>query len=254
MISIMLKNKVIRRLIAVLFALTVWQIAAMIVNEDFLFPTPIGVVLRLLTIWQEDGFFYIIANSFLKIVIGFLSGLVLGLALAILAAKLPIIEDLLWPFMITAKSVPVASFIVLALMWLTSKELSVFISFLMVLPIIYTNILEGIKNSNRDIDKMAEVFKMSFGRKIIYVWLPRIKPFLLSASSIAIGLSWKAGIASELIGIPSSSLGEMLYYSKIYFNTLDLFAWTLIIVALSISFEKIFVALLKYVFRRIEKI
>lgn len=254
MISIMLKNKVIRRLIAVLFALTVWQIAAMIVNEDFLFPTPIGVVLRLLTIWQEDGFFSTIANSFLKIVIGFLSGLILGLTLAILAAKLPIIEDLLWPFMITVKSVPVASFIVLALMWLTSKELSVFISFLMVLPIIYTNILEGIKSSNHDIDKMATVFKMPFGRKILYVWIPRIKPFLLSASSIAIGLSWKAGIAAELIGIPSSSLGEMLYYSKIYFNTLDLFAWTLIIVTLSISFEKIFVALLKYIFRRIEKI
>lgn len=235
-------------------ALTVWQIAAMIVNENFLFPTPVGVVYRLLTIWQEDGFFSAITNSFLKIVVGFLSGLIWGLVLAILAAKLPIIEDLLWPFMITVKSVPVASFIVLALMWLTSKELSTFISFLMVLPIIYTNILEGIKNSDRDIDKMANIFKMPFGRKILYVWIPRIKPFLLSASSVAIGLSWKAGIAAELIGIPSSSLGEMLYYSKIYFNTLDLFAWTLIIVTLSISFEKLFIALLKYTFRRIEKI
>ena len=235
-------------------ALTVWQIAAIIVNENFLFPTPVGVVYRLLTIWQEDGFFSAITNSFLKIVVGFLSGLIWGLVLAILAAKLPIIEDLLWPFMITVKSVPVASFIVLALMWLTSKELSTFISFLMVLPIIYTNILEGIKNSDRDIDKMANIFKMPFGRKILYVWIPRIKPFLLSASSVAIGLSWKAGIAAELIGIPSSSLGEMLYYSKIYFNTLDLFAWTLIIVTLSISFEKLFIALLKYTFRRIEKI
>ena len=237
-----------------LFALTAWQIAAMIVNESFLFPTPIGVVCRLFTVWQEEGFFPAVSSSFLKIVCGFLSGLVLGIILAIIAARLPIIEDLLWPFMITVKSVPVASFIVLALMWLTSKELSVFISFLMVLPIIYTNILEGIKNSDRDLDKMATVFNMPFRRKILYIWIPRVKPFLLSASSIAIGLSWKAGIAAELIGIPSSSLGEMLYYSKIYFNTVDLFAWTLIIVALSISFEKLFTALLKFTFRRIEKI
>ena len=250
----MLKNKFARRSLAVLLALTVWQIAAMIVNEEFLFPTPIGVIYRLFTLLGEEGFFSAVSSSFLKIVLGFLSGLVLGLALAVAAAKLPIIEDLLWPFMITIKSVPVASFIVLALMWLTSRELSSFISFLMVLPIIYTNILEGIKNSNRDIDKMATVFKMPFGRKILYVWIPRVKPFLLSASSVAIGLSWKAGIAAELIGIPSSSLGEMLYYSKIYFNTLDLFAWTLIIVFLSITFEKLFTALLKFVFRRIEKI
>jgi NitT/TauT family transport system permease protein len=183
-----------------------------------------------------------------------LLGLILGTALALTAARFSIVEDLLWPFMTTVKSVPVASFIVLALMWLTSRELSVFISFLMVIPIIYTNILSGIKSSNREMDKVATVFRMSLGRRILYIWIPRIKPFMLSACSIALGLSWKAGVAAELIGIPSNSLGEMLYYSKIYFNTLDLFAWTVIIVLLSIGFEKLFISLLKFTFRRIEKI
>ena len=103
-------------------------------------------------------------------------------------------------------------------------------------------------------DKVATVFRMSLGRRILYIWIPRIKPFMLSACSIALGLSWKAGVAAELIGIPSNSLGEMLYYSKIYFNTLDLFAWTVIIVLLSIGFEKLFISLLKFTFGRIEKI
>ena len=226
----------------------------MIVDTEFLFPTPIGVICRLFTLWQEDGFFIAISSSFLKIVLGFLLGLCLGLILALVAARFSLVENILWPFMITIKSVPVASFIVLALMWLTSKELSTFISFLMVLPIIYTNILGGIKSSDREMDKMAAVFKMPLPRRILYIWIPRIKPFLLSAASVALGLSWKAGIAAELIGIPSNSLGEMLYYSKIYFNTLDLFAWTLIIVAISVIFEKLFTALLKFVFWRIEKI
>lgn len=237
-----------------IFALSVWQIAAMIVDTEFLFPTPIDVILRLFTVWREDGFFIAISNSFLKIVSGFLLGLILGTALAIIAARFSVVEDLLWPFMITIKSVPVASFIVLALMWLTSRELSTFISFLMVLPIIYTNLLGGIKNSDREMDKMATVFRMPLGRRILYIWIPRIKPFMLSACSIALGLSWKAGIAAELIGIPDDSLGEMLYYAKIYFNSLDLFAWTIIIVLLSIGFEKLFISLLKFAFRRIEKI
>jgi len=250
----MLKNKTFRRVAAVFFALSVWQIAAMIVDTEFLFPTPIDVILRLFTVWREDGFFIAISNSFLKIVSGFLLGLILGTALAIIAARFSVVEDLLWPFMITIKSVPVASFIVLALMWLTSRELSTFISFLMVLPIIYTNLLGGIKNSDREMDKMATVFRMPLGRRILYIWIPRIKPFMLSACSIALGLSWKAGIAAELIGIPDDSLGEMLYYAKIYFNSLDLFAWTIIIVLLSIGFEKLFISILKFAFRRIEKI
>ena len=250
----MLKNKGFRRTLAVLISLTVWQISAMIVNMDFLFPTPISVICRLFTMWSEEGFFLAISNSFIKIVLGFSLGLTLGLILALVAARFSIVEDLLWPFMITVKSVPVASFIVLALMWLTSKELSTFISFLMALPIIYTNILSGIQNSNREMDKMATVFNMPIGRRILYIWMPRIKPFMISACSIAIGLSWKAGIAAELIGIPYNSLGEMLYYSKLYFNTLDLFAWTIIIVLISIGFEKLFTSLLKFAFRRIEKI
>ena len=75
MTSIMLKNKFARRSLATLFALTVWQIAAMIVNEKFLFPTPSGVIYRLFTLLGEEGFFSAVSNSFLKIVIGFLSGL-----------------------------------------------------------------------------------------------------------------------------------------------------------------------------------
>ena len=249
-----MQNKALRRALAVIVALSVWQICAMIADTEFLFPSPVSVIARLFTLWQEDGFLLAIGNSFLKIVSGFLLGLILGTALALTAARFSIVEDLLWPFMITVKSVPVASFIVLALMWLTSRELSVFISFLMVIPIIYTNILSGIKSSSREMDKVATVFRMPLGKRILYIWIPRIKPFMLSACSIALGLSWKAGVAAELIGIPKNSLGEMLYYSKIYFNTLDLFAWTVIIVLLSIGFEKLFISLLKFAFGRIEKI
>ncbi len=250
----MLKNDVFKRALSVIFALTVWQIAAMIVDTEFLFPTPIAVIVRLTTLWREAGFFPAIAQSFVKIVLGFLTGLAFGVILGIAAARFSLVEYLLWPFMITIKSVPVASFIVLALMWLTSRELSTFISFLMVLPIIYTSILGGIKNSDREMDKMATVFKLPWHRKIIYIWIPRIKPFLLSSCAVALGLSWKAGVAAELIGIPSNSLGEMLYYSKLYFNTLDLFAWTLIIVAISVIFEKAFSALLRLGFKGVEKL
>ena len=227
---------------AVIVALAVWQIGSMIVNTEFLFPSPIAVTARLFTLWQEDGFFTAISNSFIKIVSGFLLGLILGTTLALTAARFSVIEDLLWPFMITVKSVPVASFIVLALMWLTSKELSVFISFLMVIPIIYTNILSGIKNSSHELDKVSTVFRMPIGRRILYIWIPRIKPFMLSACSIALGLSWKAGVAAEIITYKENSIGRNLAIAKNVIEGADLFAWTIIVVLLSLAIE----ALIKF--------
>ncbi|HCG34892.1 MAG TPA: nitrate ABC transporter permease, partial [Clostridiales bacterium] len=85
-------------------------------------------------------------------------------------------------------------------------------------------------------------------------WLPQIKPFLLSACSIGLGLSWKAGIAAEIIGIPDGSIGEALYNAKVYFNTVDLFSWTVIIVVISILFEKLFMMLLKQMFAGWERL
>lgn len=230
---------------AVLFALIVWQAAAMLLDQGILLASPLQVLARLTTVWREPGFLPALWFSFSRIVAGFLLGLVCGIALAIPAGRFRLIENLLWPFMLTIKSVPVASFIVLALIWLSSSKLSIFISFLMVLPIIYTNVLNGIHSIDPQITQMADVFGVPHGRRLVYIWLPHVKPFLLSACNVALGLSWKSGIAAEIIGIPGGSVGEALYYAKVYFNSTDLLAWTAIIVLISVAFEKLFMALLK---------
>ena len=59
------------------------------------------------------------------------------------------------------------------------------------------------------------------------------------------GMGFKSGIAAEVIGVPGGSIGEGLYMAKIYLSTADLFAWTLMIIAVSSVFEKLFLLLLK---------
>lgn len=239
---------------AILFALALWQLAAIILDERILLVGPIDVLLRMTAIYKEELFFSAIWFSFRRIVLGFFLGFSLGVILAILSGKFHILEILLWPFVITIKSVPVASFVIISLIWLTASELSIFISFLMVFPVIYTNTLQGIKSTDPKMLEMASVFHLSFGRRLLYVHLPQLKPFLLSACSVALGLSWKSGIAAEVIGIPDGSIGEMLYQSKIYFATEDLFCWTLIIVLISVSFEKLFIRVLKSLFAGLERL
>jgi NitT/TauT family transport system permease protein len=124
----------------------------------------------------------------------------------------------------------------------------------MVLPIIYTNVLEGIRSVDKKMLEMADVFKMTMRKRMRFIWLPSLKPFLLSAMKISLGLAWKSGVAAELIGIPEGSVGEELYYSKLYLDTESLFAWTVVIVVVSVLFEKLFLLLTKKLIERTERI
>lgn len=241
-----------QRAAAIVFWLLVWQIAAMALRQKLLLASPISVLVRLCTIWREAGFLASVSTSFTHIAGGFLLAFVIGSILAILAGRARIVEILLAPLMVTVKSVPVASFIIICLIWLTSSGLSTFISFLMVLPVIYNNVLGGIHNVDPQMLEAAAVFRVPWGRRFHYLWLPTIKGHLLSGCKTALGLAWKAGIAAEVIGLPSHTIGEALYRAKISFETVDLFAWTVIIVLISVVFEKIIMALLKLLYRRLE--
>lgn len=248
------KKQIILKIFAVLLALGVWQAVSTVLASDLLLVSPIQVIKRLFTLVCEDIFLPTVCFTLLRIAFGFVSGLVLGTLLALAAGRFGILETLLWPYMLTVKSVPVASFVVLALIWLTASELSAFISFLMVLPIIYTNLLDGIKSVDKKMLEMADVFKMPFSRRLRFIWLPSVKPFLLSGCRIALGLAWKSGVAAELIGYPEGSVGEALYYSKLFLDTADLFAWTVVIVLLSVIFEKLVLFLLKHLMKGVETV
>jgi len=237
---------------AIVFALVVWQAGAMLLNNPLLLVTPVAVVRRLFSLLTEPDFFSTVVFSFVRIVSGFFLALASGSLLAVIAGRFRPVETLLWPFMTAIKSVPVASFIILCLIWLSSKNLSVFISFLMVLPIVYTNMLQGIKSTDAKLLEMAWLFRVSWIKKLKYIHIPQLKPFIFSACSVSIGLAWKSGIAAEVIGIPDGSIGEKLYEAKVYLSSGDLFAWTVIIISLSIAFEKLFLFMLKKLFAGLE--
>ena len=152
-------------------------------------------------------------------------------------------RELLSPLVAAVKAVPVASFIILALVWLSSRSLSFFIAFLMVFPPVYLNVLEGIRQTDGKLLEMAKVFRVPLWRRMRGIYLPAVLPYFRTAVSLGLGLCWKAGIAAEVIGLPRGSLGEKLYNAKVYFMTPDLFAWTAVIVMVSVVFEKLFLRL-----------
>lgn len=250
----MKRNDKVLKAFSVLLAILLWQLAAMLLDSPLLLASPLDVVLRMLRLWKEPGFFSALWFTFSRILGGFFLGLAVGALLAFFAARWRVAELLLMPYMLTVKSVPVASFVVIALIWLTSRSLSVFISFLIVLPIVYSNLLAGLKNEDKNLTEMADVFSVPYRRRLLYIRLPQLRPFVTSACSVSCGLAWKSGVAAEIIGIPDGSVGEMLYYSRVYLDTEGLFAWTVIIVLMSVGFEKLFLKILNTLLDRTERL
>ena len=173
------------------------------------------------------------------------SQLITAVLLAVAAGRLRVLELLLWPYVTAIKSVPVASFIIICLIWMSTRQLAVFISFLMVFPVIYSNTLQGIKSADGALLEMARVYRVPFSRRLGYIYAPQVKPFLLSGCSVALGMSWKSGVAAEVIGVVGGSIGERLYEAKVYFQMTDLLAWTVVIVVCSVGFEKLVLWLLR---------
>ena len=249
-----MKRSVIYKSGAVLLALALWQGISMLVNMDILLASPLKVIKRLATIWTEKGFVSTVLFSLMRITCGFLIALALGIILAVLAGRFPVVETLLWPYVVTIKSVPVASFIILCLIWFSFNQLTIFIAFLIAFPVIYSNVLQGIKSADRNMLEMAGLYNVSWGRKLLYIYVPNIKPYLISACSVAVGMAWKAGVAAEVIGVVNGSIGEKLYNAKIYFQNADLLAWTVIIILLSVVIEKLFVFILRKIYEGVEKL
>ncbi|NLT58367.1 MAG: ABC transporter permease subunit [Clostridiales bacterium] len=237
---------------AALFWLLVWQALSLKINNRILLVSPVTVLGRLFELLQTAGFWRAVAFTVGRILLGFLSACTAAVLLAAVSAKSAALRGLLRPLLGTVQATPVASFVILALLWFSSRNLSVLISFLMVFPIVYANCLQGILSVDRGLLEMARVFRIGPLRRLLYIYLPDVLPYLLSALSVSLGLCWKSGVAAEVIGIPVGSIGELLYQAKVHLDTADLLAVTLVIILVSLSFEKLFLWLAYRLQRRLE--
>ncbi|MEA4912130.1 MAG: ABC transporter permease subunit [Oscillospiraceae bacterium] len=245
------KTEIIKRAAVGLFWLAVWQLAAVLVGEPLFLPSPVSVARTFVSLLGQAAFYAAVGNSFCRITAGFLLAALAGLLLAAAAARFDAVKTLLSPLMGAVKATPVASFIILALIIATSARLSTLIAFLMALPVVYGNTLAGIEAIPPTMFYPADVFGMTRGTRLRYIYFPEVFPYFRAACSTALGLSWKAGVAAEVIGIAAGTVGEKLYEAKIYLNIPELFSYTLTIVLLSLLLEKLLSAALRALFNAV---
>ncbi len=236
-----------RKTLVIFLWLLIWEAISQTVGNSILLVGPINVMYTLAAQIPTADFWKTIFGSLGKISLGFCLAFLSGIFLGILAFRFSFLKELLAPLVSLMKSVPVASFVILALIWIGSKQLSVFISFMVVFPIIYLNTLAGLRSTDPALLEMSQVFRIPFFRKIRFLYLPSLMPYLISGCQVALGMSWKSGVAAEVIGTPAYSIGKQLYLSKTWLDTGNLFCWTLVIILVSSAFERLVLFLLKHI-------
>lgn len=232
------KSERIQTLASVLVWLGVWQLAAMAIGQVLFLPSPLQVLGALWGLVWSGLFWGSVWASFVRIGIGFFAGMALGIVLGCAAAANRFAELLLRPMLLIIKATPVASFTILALVWLPSRNLSVLITLLMVMPVVYSGTLGGIRAADKNLLEMAQVYHIGAWRRVRAIYLPALWPALFTACDVALGLAWKSGVAAEVIGQARYSIGGQMYLSKINVLVPELFAWTLTVITVSWVFSR----------------
>ena len=238
------RKEFISKAVSVLIWVLIYQAISCFIGKSLLVPT-LGDILRaFIGMSTSIEFWSTVFFSLLRVVIGFVLAVAAAVVLAWFSYQYNLVYNFVYPILSVIKAAPVASFIILALLWMNSGHVPAFIAFLMVLPMVWSNVLQGFKETDYKLLEMADVFNFTAKRKIKMIYIPQVMPYFKTACVTGLGFAWKSGIAAEVISTPKLSIGRKLYESKIYIETPELFAWTLTVIILSIIAEKAFKALL----------
>lgn len=246
-------KKLIQYTLVTAFWLCAWAVAAHFVGESLLLPTPREVLSRLLALGGQGTFWLTVLTSLGRILGGVAVALLCGVLLAVATHFVPWLYALFYPLITVIRSTPVASFIILAYLWMSRDTLPSFIAVLMVLPVVWANLHEALDDVDERLLEMAKVYGFSPLKKLRRVYLPSILPAFMASCRSSVGLAWKAGVAAEILIVPAVSIGRMLSESKQYLETTDLFAWTLAVILLSLLLELLLLGLIRIFDKRRRK-
>ncbi len=228
-----------RYMTVAVFWLAVWTGGCYTANRTLFLPLPYpwDVAKTLWRLVRESAFWSVVGTSFLRVVVGFALALVVGVVLAMLTTRFAMIHALLSPVLSVVRAAPVASFIFVAFLWIRAESMPVFIAFLMVMPLVWENVRQGILHTDPKLLEMAKVFRLSRRERLRHIRLPAVRPYLQAAVSTGFGFAWKAGVAAEILCWPNRSIGYHIAAAKNLVETAEVFAWTVVVVVLSVVLE-----------------
>lgn len=238
-------KKIIKYVIPPVFWLGVWQLGAMLVDMELLLPGPIAVVRALAGLIVTGDLWLSALYTLLRVLAGLAAGTAAGVLLAFLCHASPWAGIVLAPAVRVVRATPVVSFILLVYLWVSRANIPGVIAALMVLPVIWGSVTAGLAAVDPKLLELARAYRFGRGKTLRLVTLPSLRPHLESGLLTAFGLAWKSGVAAEVICPPARAIGSRIQQARLALETPELFAWTLVLIALSLTLEGLLRRLLR---------
>lgn len=220
-------------LLSIVIILILWKVISFIVNRSIKIPSPEETFKALITIITGKYFLLQMVASLRRILIGFLVSFVMGLVLGVLSGLFDPIYYLLKPIILTQRAIPTMAVILLSLLWLNREMAPILVGVLVIFPIIYSAVVNGIRQIDKKLLEMCQVYQIKCKRRLLHLYLPSIQSALLSVSAAAVSLNVKIIIAAEVLSQPKYSIGTGFQMEKMAFNTAGVFAWAIIAILLA---------------------
>lgn len=237
-------KKLLYILLPIAFWLLVWEIFARIVNFTYFLPSISETMRALVVIVKKPTFYKVVSLTLLRVILGLVIGIVTGFILAVASHHSKPVYSILSPIISIVKATPVATFIILLYVNMKSDALTVFIGFLMVMPIIWQNLIDAYSSIDNNLIEVAELYGFSFKKKMRVLVIPAFIKYLIPAIITSVGLAWKSEVAAEIIAYTTNSIGQQMNMAQYAHDTPAMFAWTLVIITISILLERGLKALL----------
>ena len=223
---------------SVALMLLLWELASIRIGSQQIMPGPLETLRAAAGLLVEPGFLIIVGSTLLRGIAGFVIASALGIVLGVLGGINKGFEAFMTPWVVVMRSTPVVAFVLLALIWF-SQSTAVFIGIITMFPMVFTNIVEGMRNVDGDFVEMARFYKVRRSDIIMKVYLPSILPYMISGLSSASGIGWRAIIIGEVLSQPRYGIGGSMQLAQMQMNVDVLIAWTFIAVIIGFAFEKI---------------
>lgn len=233
-----------RKFITIIVLLVIWQGFALSIDKVVILPLPLTVFKQMISFVYSKSFYLAILATLIRVFISFILALIIGTILGIFSGLSKKVNDYLYPIISLMQTIPQIAYILILLVWFESLTALIVIVLLMILPVFYNNVINGIQNIDSDLKDVINLYHHSFLFNLFHVYLPLIKGYLISAIETTLPLSLKVGVMAEIFVSANQGIGKQLYFARVQIDMVSIFAWTLwmVIIILGINYicKKVF--------------
>jgi NitT/TauT family transport system permease protein len=210
-----------------------WRYGAYVLPSPWSVVRGLGGILASGEVWTHTG------ASLYRIVIGFGAAVGAAILLGLAAFLWRSARDVVHDFLAVLNATSVFVWIVISIIWFgLSSWAPIFTTFMITLPVVASNIVEGVENVDRRLLEMGDVYRLSGGEKFRAIVVPSTLPYLVAGMKVGFGLALKVSVVAEIFGV-TSGIGYIMNYSREILATQMVFAWALVMILVMMATDKL---------------